>query len=253
MVKNELNYLFVTGMGRSGTTFLADLLSKIPEVSSGHERIGNREYWLLSWYLGSNYSRPYLEREKKRIDEQHKGSKYYVDVNSYLQNSTQELKSVFETQNVLHILRDPKEVVRSIYTRRNDMDVHLVPKSEQEVRQWLEADRFIQVCTNWKLTMDQLMTNNIPIIRFEQLTTEYDYVRSKLLDPFQLELSQKEWERAKSIRTNKTPGKAYRFMYAKAKGKQFQSDELGKFDTWPREFQSTFEKICSKTATKLGY
>jgi hypothetical protein len=253
MAKTDLNYLFITGMGRSGTTFLADLLNKIDGVSAGHERIGNREYWLLSWYLGSNYSVPFLNKEKQVIDQQQAGAKMYVDVNSYLQNSTSELKTVFGTENVLHLVRDPKEVVRSIYTRRNDFDIHLLPKSEKEVSEWLAADRFFQVCKNWQLAMDQLVGNGIPVIQFEKITSDFAYLKQYLLEPYGLNLTESRWNETRTKKANKTPKKAYRFLYAKVKGKQFQPDELSKFDTWPAEYQQIFNDLCKDYSVKLGY
>lgn len=253
MANNELNYLFVTGLGRSGTTFLADLLAKIPEVTSGHERIGNREYSLLSWYLGRNYSIPFLQREKKSIDNRFSDKRLFVDVNSYLQNSTVELKEVFGTENVLHLVRDPKEVIRSVYTRRNDKDIHLLPKTQQEITEWLNADRFYQVCKNWQLAVSQIIENDIRAIQFEKLTSDYAYICNNLLEPMGLELSEDVWNLAKTTRANKTPNKPYRFLYAKLKGKQFQADELGKFETWPKSHQDVYQELCSELARKLGY
>jgi hypothetical protein len=253
MPKDELKYLFVTGMGRSGTTFVANLLANAPNVSSGHERIGNREYWLLSWYLGRDYILPFLEKEKKRIESEQVGKSVYIDVNSYLQNSASEIAEVFKTENVMHLMREPKEVIRSIYTRRNDNDIHLLPKGEVEIQKWLDNDRFYRVCVNWKMATSRLLEQNVPIIRFEQLVSDFEYLKTKVLDPLELDLSENDWKQAKSVRDNKTPSKAYRFLYAKAKGKQFQQDELGKFETWPIDYKTIYENHCAATATKLGY
>ncbi len=236
-------------MGRSGTTFLADLLNKVGQVSAGHERIGNREYWLLSWYLGANYSIPFLNKEKKAIDQQFADAKTYVDVNSYLQNSTNELKTVFGTENVLHLVRDPKEVIRSIYTRRNDYDIHLLPKTEEEVSEWLAADRFYQVCKNWQIAMDQILENGIPSIQFEKLTSDFDYLKQNVLEPYGIELTESQWTESKSKKANKTPTKAYRFLYAKVKGNQFQTDVL----EWTPERNQMYEEVCGKLASQLGY
>ena len=55
----KIDYIFITGFGRSGTSFLSHLLSKCDGVNSFHEYIGNREFELLSWYLGKKYTIPY--------------------------------------------------------------------------------------------------------------------------------------------------------------------------------------------------
>ena len=240
-------------MGRSGTTFVANLLNCATGVSAGHERIGNREYWLLSWYLGSNYSRPFLRKEKTKIDQKFAGFSTYVDVNSYLQNSVDDLKSVFGTQQVLHLVRDPKEVVRSIYTRRNDIDIHLLPKTEKEVNEWLDADRFYQVCKNWRIAMDQLVEKGVSTIQFEKITTDYSYLQERILDPFSIDLSKELWVASKDQRANKTPIKPYRYLYAKLKGKQFQPDELGRYETWPTAYKEIYSELCEEYAKTLGY
>ena len=61
-----MRYAFVTGMGRSGTKFLSSLLSIDNNAISNHEYIGNREYWLLSWYLGNIYQNVILKNAKKK-------------------------------------------------------------------------------------------------------------------------------------------------------------------------------------------
>lgn len=253
MSNQKLNYLFVTGLGRSGTTFLANLLSGVPRITSDHERIGDREYWLLSWYLGGNYSVPYLQREKSVIDSKFSEKTLYVDVNSYLQNSVPQVREVFGSSSVLHLVRDPKEVIRSIYTRRNDNDIHLLPKDESQIRNWLEKDRFYQVCLNWKLAIEQMVEHNVEPVKFEELTTNYQYISEKLLKPYNISLSEGEWQQAKAKKANKTPSKPYRYVYAKLKGKQFQKDELGKFDSWTVEYQNIYNDVCAELAEKLGY
>jgi sulfotransferase family protein len=254
MAQSNLNYLFITGMGRSGTTFLAGLLASINNVSAHHEYIGNREYWLLSWYMdGGPYKIPFLEYQKQKIDAMCKNKKWFIDVNSYLQYSSPELEQVFSTKNILHLVRDPKEVIRSIYIRRNDNDIHLIPKQEDDVRKWLTEDRFYRVCWNWKSAMSLLLQQKVPIIKFESLISDFDYLRKHLLDKYDLPLSETEWEKATETKANKTKSKAYRYLYAKVKGKQFQHDTLGDYIEWPDEYKQVFDEMCGSLSIELGY
>ena len=64
MRKNK--YTFITGMGRSGTKFLSQLLQLDSNYMVKHEEIGNREFLLASWYIGQAYTTPYLKGEKQR-------------------------------------------------------------------------------------------------------------------------------------------------------------------------------------------
>ena len=60
-----MNFVFITGMGRSGTEFVSTLFHDIEGIKAFHEYIGDREFALLSWYLaGEYYTIPYLKRIK---------------------------------------------------------------------------------------------------------------------------------------------------------------------------------------------
>src|SRR5690554_3120095 len=99
-----MKYLFFIGMGRAGTKFLSSLLSIDQNITVCHEFIGNREYWLLSWYLGEDYSTHYLEKSKLEISKT-ANKKQFIDVNSYLANSVNSLDVVFDKPNIFHLVR----------------------------------------------------------------------------------------------------------------------------------------------------
>lgn len=147
-----MRYIFVTGMGRSGTTTFAKLLTAITSAEVRHEYIGNREFWLLSWYLsGEVYSKPFLQREKRKIDSMF-SKPVFIDVNGYLQCSTTEIEKVFRNVRIFHLVRDGRDVVRSLYLRRSENRIHLIPKNREEISKWMDADRFCQICWNWNST-----------------------------------------------------------------------------------------------------
>jgi hypothetical protein len=248
-----MNYIFITGMGRSGTLFLATMLGNLPGVHSGHEMIGDREYWLLSWYLkNTSYAREYLKRERKTI-ESNVHHNWYVDINSYLQYSSDELKEVFKPETVLHLVRHPKDVIRSLYARRSESVVHLVPKEQTEIDRWLDGDRFQQICWNWKDAVENLLDKNIPVIRFEELRENYDYFNDKLLKPFGFVLDEKNWKKMKSKKINKTKSALYRRVYSSLKGKNYNVDILPDYPGWPEKYKEIFQTYCFPAMKKLGY
>jgi len=186
-----MKYIFITGMGRSGTTFLGNLLSVIPGVTAGHEQVGNREFCVLSWYLSdTKYNTEFLQRAKNKIEESVR-TEWYIDVNGYLQNTTDELQSVFQPTAMMHLVRNPAEVIRSVYTRRIETDVHILPKDDRELDRWLEGDRFQQICANWQMVVAPLMAKKVPLLKFEELVSNYDYLQEKLLHPFGFDLPEK--------------------------------------------------------------
>ena len=240
-------------MGRSGTTFLASLLEQLSNAHAGHEMIGQREFWLLSWYLNDTaYSSEYLLRARSRIESTFQ-KEYYIDVSPYLQYATDDLKKAFQPQGILHLVRHPKEVIRSLYTRRNEKEIHLVPKERSDIQRWLEAGRFEQICWNWKHAVGNLLQKEIPVIRFEDLIADYNYFSEKLLAPFGFSLSEEIWLKSKSKKVNKTHGTLYRYLYARVKGKGFQPDELPSYEQWPDNYKKIFLEYCGPDMERLGY
>ncbi|MEO5571590.1 MAG: sulfotransferase domain-containing protein [Bacteroidia bacterium] len=248
-----MNYIFITGLGRSGTSFISALLSKIRDVHVGHEDTGSREFWLLSWYLqDTSYATEYLLRKKKKIEADiHSG--WYIDSDSYLQNATDDLQKVFKPKAVFHLARNPKEVVRSIYTRRNENDIHLLPKEKKDIQRWMDGNRFEQVCWNWRNAVENLLDKNVPVIKLEELTEDYNYFNEKLLKPFGFTLEKNKWEEIKNKKVNKTRSALFRYTYAKVKGKHYQPDVLPDFPEWPDEYKKIFTEYCFPAMKRLGY
>ena len=248
-----MKYCFITGMGRSGTTFMGNLLRHVESIDSRHEYIGNREYWLLSWYLpGEIYAIPYLERCKKSIDSSFSSS-YFIDVNGYLQNSVPQLRQVFNPEMVFHLVRDPRTVIPSLYIRRSDNNIHLIPKEREEVEKWLDGDKFQQICWNWASTTMTLASQNTELLQFEKLINNFDYLEKKLLSPLNITLSRATWTDLQSTKINRTRNRWFRFVYAKLKGKEFVKDKLPKYDQWSAEQKTLFNDICGSAMEMVGY
>ena len=81
-----MEYIFITGMPRSGTTFIGRLLlNGIENATTFHEHIGNREFAILSYY-SKEYTETFLKNEKQKIESKFT-SKLFIDVNGALRNS----------------------------------------------------------------------------------------------------------------------------------------------------------------------
>lgn len=246
-----MKYVFITGMGRSGTKFLSSLLKLDSKIKVFHEDIGDREYWLLSWYLNEEYAIPFLKKEKIRLDTA-VDKKIYVDVNSYLQNSVEVLPKVFSNCELFHLVRDPRKVVPSIYTRRDDNRIHKIPKEAREITNWLDMNKLQQVCNNWVQTTNSLIDSGTRLIRFEDMTTDFNYLKENVLDPIGANISIEKYEDFRKIKINRTRGFGYRYLYAKYKGKSFTKNHV-KFEDFNSEQKEMFFDICGPTMDKLRY
>lgn len=248
-----MEYVFVTGMGRSGTKFLTNLLGTLDNVHAVHEYIGNREFWLLSWYLPIDvYAKPFLERQKKQIEGRY-SSGIFIDVNGYLQNAVPEINTTFQPKKIFHFVRDPRDVIRSLYTRRNDSDIHLIPKNLPDIEKWLDGDKFTQICWNWANTTEQLLKENTELLKFEKIKSDFEYFSEKILVPLNLDLPKSAWEEAVAKKINRTRPMWYRWVYSKVKNKPVMKDELPNYTEWTEYQKKQFIEICGSTMKKCGY
>ncbi|MFT7049607.1 MAG: hypothetical protein ACJAZK_000194 [Psychroserpens sp.] len=246
-----MTYAFVTGMGRSGTKFLGSFLAIDTNAYSTHEYIGNREYWLVSWYLGSEYSKVILKKAKTKIESEI-SQDIFVDVNGYLADSTESLKEVFENSKVFHLVRNPKMVVPSLMIRRDDKGIHKIPKTQREIELWTKMSKLEQVCFNWVQTTEDLLKSDAELLLFESLIKDYNYLSEKVLSPLNLNISQEQYDDFRSNKINKTRGWLYRYLYAKYKGKG-QISKTITFDDFDKKQREQFYSICGATMGKLGY
>ncbi len=246
-----MKYAFVTGMGRSGTKFLGSLLKLDPKVYATHEYLGNREFWLVSWYLGRTYAEVILKKGKQKIDAEI-DKEIFVDVNGYLADSTKSLNSVFNQPKIFHLVRNPKKVVPSLMIRRDDKGIHKIPKTQNEIESWVDMSKLEQVCVNWVQTTEDLLKTDAELLLFEKLTKDYEYISEKLLQPLGINISKEAYDNFKTKKVNKTRGFLYRFLYAKYKGKQ-NIEKTILFDDLTENQKARFNAICGPTMKKLGY
>jgi hypothetical protein len=246
-----MKYVFITGMGRSGTKFLGSFFGIDTNVYSTHEYIGNREYWLASWYLGGKYSKVILKRAKTKIESEINKA-VFMDVNAYLADSTESLKEVFDNPMIFHLVRNPKKVVPSLMIRRDDKGIHKIPKTEHEIEAWTKMSKLEQVCVNWVQTTEDLLKSDADLLQFENLIKDYNYLSEKVLTPLNINVSQEQYNGFKSKKINKTRGWLYRYFYAKYKGKQ-QTSKTITFDDFDEKQREQFYAICGPTMVKLGY
>ena len=253
-----MNYVFITGASRSGTTFMSRLLAAVPGAAVEHEYIpsqpgvAKREYQIVSWYLGDTYAIPYLNRKKREIESKF-DTEWFVDVDCGIRHSVPAVQQVFPGAKIFHLVRDPRSVIRSQYTRRVDHLTHKLPHNREELEWWLDADKLAQICWEWSVINDGLIALDLPVLRLEDLTSNFQYLKDRFLDPCGLTMSGSDWETIRNTRVNKTRGRLYRYVYAKLKGKNYSSDRLPPFEHWASDQKRTLVNICGETAGKLGY
>jgi hypothetical protein len=257
----SVKYVFVAAMPKSGTTLVAGLLDRVPNVAAQHEYIGREPggarspFLQLSWYAGRRYAVPYLRRVKRRVEEEF-DSECFADVSGHLQRAVPYLEEVFEPERIFHLVRDPRDQVRSLVTHRSevtDRQMPLLPAAASDMERWLDGDKFSHICLQWAETTRLLVEQGAHLVRMEDLVSDYAYFRRELLDPCGMELSKDAWRDQVSTKVNAMPSRPYRFLSAKLKGKTYVADSLPSYEEWPADRQRELIDVCGEAMALVGY
>lgn len=164
---------FVTGMGRSGSLWLARFLDKTPsDVKVMHEALGQSD---ASWY-GRVYRNPALGPEwawyrRRQMDTERTGGKKWGEVNSYLRYAVHDLREEFPGVPFIGLVRDGRFTVRSMM-RLGLFDRYSPPIHPPT---WAETS-FLKCCWYWADAYRLLVAWDVPIYRLEDLNDNYSEV-----------------------------------------------------------------------------
>lgn len=189
-------------MGRTGTKFLAKLLSRAFDgVDARHEPSPDL------FHLGTGYIRSKITLKKAQsqlqaarthiCEQMHRaGCDYYVEANNNLAYLIPVIRKIFPDYRIIHIVRDGRECVRSSYsktvTQRGRRRSEVLFMSEQDHRRRLQAidlpddpyharwphmDRFERMCWYWvkkdSVIRDALLNDERAItVRFDTIFDE---------------------------------------------------------------------------------
>lgn len=249
---DDQRIVFVTGLGRSGTVFVSQLLKSDSTCLVRHEFLAKRNHWLLSWYLGDAYCKTHLEQHLPRLRNSLASNKKVVEVNPYMQHFTPTILREFPRSQIFHLVRDGREVVRSIYARRMNR-LGVLPKDEKGLTWWSTADRFSQICWNWNNTTRHLLDLNHAVLRLEDITADFKACRDSLLTPAGIDVDEETWAALRERKVNRTRSRLYRRLYAHWRGAEPVTETLPRYDAWSAEQKETFDALCGDSMRRLGY
>ena len=234
------NIFFITGMGRSGSKFLSDLLCLNSYIKTFHEFPKDKYMCTEAFYkrnMPMTISRLKLTVDHiNQIQEINPNFKY-IEVSSYLRYQTQYLKNVFDCK-VIHLVRDCRKVVRSIMCRSafTDKDIDHTGKIKFTIENWESLDRFEKVCIYWNDAVSFLLNNSDLTVRFEDLISSYESFNSSFLKPLELEFNDEIWKICHNKKVNET-----------------QLFTFPEYQDWTDEQKIIFNQHCMLTMHRLGY
>ena len=239
------NVFFVLGMGRSGTAFLANLLDSDPEAYVVHEPVQKDFTAYQEAFHSQDRADDYIVKFRSRemfLRAKRRDRPTYGEVNSTMRRHVYALRRTFPNSCFLHLVRDGRNVVRSMMARltmtpQDANTAAIRPHPDDPYHEdWSEMDRFARLCWYWR-TENAFVREAIGVsIRFENLLSDYAYFSERLLDPCHVEVSQQEWEQAVSKPKNQTT-----------------KHRLSGAASWSSELRETFNSICGEEMLANGY
>jgi len=218
----------VTGMGRSGTKWLATVLNKSSGARVYHEALGgwdSRHYWRI--ITGEMTPVQFVEKRGK----QRGASGHYGDVNSYLRYAAGAFHDELDIP-VAGLIRHGHWTVRSLMVRGcyQRTGYPPVPAPSQ-----FETP-FEKCCWYWSDTYERLDAWGIPIWRLEDLTTDYAKLCALTQTLGIVPPKEAMWKQLRGQRVNRTKGT--------------DTSEPPVFDTNQRQ---VFAHIAGATQRRYGY
>ena len=245
LIKNK-QFFFILAIGRSGTTFLSNLLNLSPNALVVHEPIANDIIAYNQAFNNEKNAYKYINSFRmKEIYYRIKKENFnvYGEVNGFLRRHCKTLINSFSNSDTkfFHLVRDGRDVVRSIASRKSFFDDKnnkiIIPKQGDYYRQkWKTLTKFEKICWLWKEDNEYINKYVKERINFEQIISNYNYLKEKLLNPLGLEISEKIWK--DKINKHKNITVEYKIPHWKE---------------WDKEKIKTFNLICGETMKKMGY
>lgn len=236
---------FVLAIGRSGTKFLADLLDQSPAARVVHEPVRDDYLAHQKAFHSQQEAAQYIHRFRKKemyLRMRDKQVDCYGEVNSLLRRHCMALKEAFPGSALVHLVRDGRDVVRSIISRKtmtpDDPHTGLICPTEEDPwkDEWFKMSRFERLCWYWQVENHHLRLNIEKRVQFERLIGSYDYLKKELLSPLGIDVPKNMWQAAVDSPKNVTD--QYRIPH---------------WSEWGDDRMASFRRICADEMRACGY
>jgi hypothetical protein len=243
--KKQWKFFFILGVGRSGTTFLTNLLNQAPGAYVFHEPTFEDFNASIQAFYSSHIAERYIQGFRKKeiyLRMRHTTPGVYGEVNGALRRHAEALKKAFAGATIVHLIRDGRDVVRSLMSRRtmtlkDPFNIRLHPVGRDPWRaRWNSLDRFSRLCWLWQVENAYLRTTLGKPVQFEKILSSYEYFQNEILQPCHLSIEKKDWQAAVVSPRNIT-----------------SSFRMPKWSDWSLDQQKTFREICGDEMAKSGY
>lgn len=246
--------------GRTGTKSLAELFDNYFEkVESYHQPRFSRVINVLSnMYVSGVLPEPIFEKTTNFIKKNkilNSDKEYYVEANTMNYVASKILKEIKKEVYIIHIIRDPRDFVRSYinwkYMRfKSHVANSIIPfwhpsgyfYGDYSLLDWLTLDEFEKMCWFWKVE------NNIML----DLYQDEDYFKSlKFEDIFLSE--NKEKQLREMIEFVGLSFEEKMLDHFKTKKNKSKKEYFPKWQEWNSDKSRKLKSICGDLMTEYGY
>jgi len=179
--------IFVTGVGRSGTHFLAEIFKQSNNIQSYHlDDIGNPiadSFWMYAkWYNLSIDFSGFFAGRNYLINEALKNDKQYLESNPYLALQVTDIVDQYPNSKIIITFRQPRNVVLSHYNKGwyenyvpvfstekkapayqyniikpNHFFGRIIPNRKEEFEQWCKLTQVGKISWMWKVINKKIL------------------------------------------------------------------------------------------------
>jgi hypothetical protein len=177
-----------------------------------------------------------------RIAREHPDVKIYGEVNGALRRHIIPIKTHLPKAKMIHLVRDGRDVVRSVLSRGAFSKKHPVyydfrpPLVDEYSKRWEKLSDFEKACWMWQWDNKYMRQHIGQRTRFEDITSSFALFKKQILEPLDLDLREDTWkshaQRPKNVSSKYT---------------------LGKWDDWTCEQKDRFAHICGKEMQLYAY
>lgn len=239
------NVFFIVGHGRSGTQFLAHLLDQARNATVAHEPCAADIYAAQRARLEPAFAEAYMRNFRRFLiqecAERARPGKY-GEVNSRLRHFIGPLSRTFPAARLLRLVRDGRDVVRSMMARDRWMIDVIAKRAGQLdiddpfVGELPQMDDFARACWYWRFDTLRSADQLPAFLRFEDFISDPDYVVEHIVRPLELDLDRDVVTRELATPRNST-----------------QQHAVGDWTGWSAAQRATFERLCGEVMERHGY
>jgi len=246
----DTNLFFLLGSGRCGTLLISRMLNQDPSAVVLHEPHRHCDLTVRNDCrkhprAAARYVRTFRKYEiYKKIKENNAPT--YGEVSSPLRCLGGALRRTLPHSKFFILVRDGRATVRSAMNRQaprkgtnNHPPTIPLPDDHPYVDRWNEMSDFEQTCWWWMDSYRMLLQHlpDVPILHFEKITKDYNYVKKEIIAPIGLQLSKDQYDASMS-RKSANAAKQYTIPH---------------WNDWDQTMRNQFDEICGELMERLGY